>query len=148
MATLAQVMTKTLAQANEHTRSVFSARPLTARQVHALVRSQPTVMLATVKPNCKPHVTLTGLVTINGKLYLGQSKAYAAFRNVQGNPSVAVVVAAGGWGRHVQIEGEARLLAARDQRNKAISAEERKRHGWAYPVHLEVTPTKVFAWAG
>lgn len=148
MATLAQVMEETLAKANEHTRNVFSARPLTARQVHALVRAQPTVMLATVKRDGKPHVSLTGMATVNGKLYLGQSRAYAAFRNLRANPSVAVVVATGGWGRHVQIEGQARLLGARDRRNKAIAAAERKQHGWSYPVHVELAPTKVFTWAG
>lgn len=148
MATLSAVMAKTLAQANEHTRNVFSMKPLTARQVHDLVRKQPTVVLATVKPNGKAHISLTGMATVNGKLYLGQSRAYAAFRNLQANPSVAVVVATGGWGRHVQIEGEARTLGARDRRNKAVAAAERKRHGWSYPVHVELAPTKVFTWAG
>jgi hypothetical protein len=36
MATLAQVMAETLAKANEHTKNVFSAKPLTARRMHEL----------------------------------------------------------------------------------------------------------------
>jgi len=148
MATLAGAMAETLAKANPHTKSVFTMRPMTPRQVYALVRQCSTVVLATVKPSGGAHVSLTGMVTVKGRLYLGQSRAYAAFRNLSANPSVGVVVVRGGWGAHVQIEGEARVLTARDPRVKAIEAEERARHGWAYPVHVELVPAKVFTWAG
>ena len=148
MSTLAAVMKESLAKANPHTRAVFGAKPLTPRQVSALVRSQTTVVLATVKPSGRPHLSLTGMVSLNGKFYLGESKAYAALRNLQANPRVAVVASGGGWGRHVLMEAEARLLRPRDPRVKAIQEEEIKRFGWSYPVHVEVVPTKVFTWAG
>lgn len=148
MPTLAKVMKESLEKANAHTRTVFGTKPMTTRQVTDLVRRQVSVMLATVKLSGRPHVSLTGMVVLRGRLYLGQSERFAALRNIRRNPQIGIVISGGGWKRHVLMEATAKELAQGDPRTKAIAEEETRRFGWSYDVHLEVTPTKVFTWAG
>jgi len=95
MTGLESVLRESLARASPHSRKVYGKNPLTAEEVVDLANSRALTLVATVKPEGKPHISPSDLVAVDGKLFVGVDKATARYRNLKHNSAIAIMMADG-----------------------------------------------------
>lgn len=140
------LLQRSLERATPFTRGVFGSQPMTGQEVLDLLRRVRNVVVGTTNPAGAPHLSVTGPILWNGRLYLGFSPQAATYRHLQRSPRIAVV-AHQGWRRVLIIEGETRLVPDGEEAQRVRQAEE-ARHGWTSPALVEVIPRKAFTWKG
>ncbi|GBD11400.1 hypothetical protein HRbin23_01065 [bacterium HR23] len=140
------LLQRSLERATPFTRGVFGSRTMTGQEVVDFLRRVRTVVVGTTNPAGAPHLSVTGPIVWQGRLYLGFSPQSAAYRHLQRLPRLALV-AHQGWRRVLILEGEARLVPEGEEAEQVRRAEE-ARHGWTSPTLVEVLPRKAFTWKG
>ena len=66
--------------------------------------------LATVYPDCRPHVVPVNYVFLDGKFYIGVDWESRKVKNIQKNNKVALVIDLYKPNRGILVEGEAELI--------------------------------------
>ncbi|MDJ0270929.1 MAG: pyridoxamine 5'-phosphate oxidase family protein [Aigarchaeota archaeon] len=74
------------------------------------IQSLDLCRLATVYPDCRPHVVPVNYVFLEGKFYIGVDYESRKVRNIQKNNKVALVIDVYKPNRGILIEGEAALI--------------------------------------
>ena len=144
---LAEILSRTLEQANAHTRSVFGGdNAMSAEEVAEFLAESSVAIVSTVTAPGTPHSTGVGITFVDGKLYFGASETRAMSRNLQRNPSVAVAVIELPWKRHVLIQGSARFLSSDSVELPKVHAAELAMHGWESEIVAEVVAGKIYTW--
>lgn len=96
LAELQEVLDRSLAKATEFTRTLFTANPLTARQVQGFANEAGGMTLATVNREAKPHAAPVICGCADGVIYFSASKGSALLRNIRREPAVAFTIGASG----------------------------------------------------
>ena len=144
---LAEILSRTLQQANAHTRGVFGGdNAMSAQEVADFLEENSVAVVSTVTASGTPHSTGVGTTFVDGKLYFGASEARAMSRNLERNPSVAVAVVELPWKRHVLIQGSVRFLSSDSPELPRVHAVEVAKHGWESEIVAEVVPGKIYTW--
>ncbi len=139
------IIKKTLAGASPHSKNVFSQSPMTGEEVLDLLNKAGLQVIATVKPDGRPHIATTGLIVVDDRIYMGMDSVTRRYKNLKHNPSFAVMVAEG-WKRQVIIEGEVNFLDMQSQLAHTVGEAQKKRYGWTTHLLAEITPRKIFTW--
>ena len=145
MSSLDSIIKNSLGKASPHTKRVYSQNPLTASEVMELANSQVLTVAATVRPDARPHLSPTDLVTVEGIFYLGVDEATARYRNLRANPAITVMLA-DGWKRQAIIEGNAKFLDMKSGTAKKVLEAQKKKYGWVTDALAEFQPVKAFTW--
>ena len=145
MSDLDSLIKKSLDQASPHSRKVFSQSPLTGEEVLELANSTGLRIAATTKPDGKPHLSITEVIVVDGKLYIGVDPSTARYKNLNHSSGIAVIMAEG-WKRQAIVEGDAHFLDMKSQLAGRVLDAQKKRYGWTSEVVAEVVPRKVFTW--
>jgi putative heme iron utilization protein len=134
-----------LSKASPHTREVYGKNPLTASEVIELANSRALTVAATVRPDGRPHLSPTDLVTVDGVFYLGVDEATARYRNLKQNPAVTIMLADGSK-RQAILEGNAKFLDMTSGIAKKVLEAQKKKYGWVTDALAEFTFSKAFTW--
>jgi putative heme iron utilization protein len=145
LSSLDSIIRDSLSRASSHTRKVYSQNPLTASEVIELANSRVLTIAATVRPDGRPHLSPTDLVTVDGVFYLGVDEATARYRNLKANPAVTVMLADGSK-RQAILEGNARFLDMKSGTAKKVLETQKKKYGWVTDAMAEFQPLKAFTW--
>jgi putative heme iron utilization protein len=145
LSSLDSIIRDSLSRASSHTRKVYSQNPLTASEVIELANSRVLTIAATVRPDGRPHLSPTDLVTVDGVFYLGVDEATARYRNLKANPAVTVMLADGSK-RQAILEGNARFLDMKSGTAKKVLETQKKKYGWVTDTMAEFQPLKAFTW--
>jgi putative heme iron utilization protein len=136
LSSLDSIIRDSLSRASSHTRKVYSQNPLTASEVIELANSRVLTIAATVRPDGRPHLSPTDLVTVDGVFYLGVDEATARYRNLKANPAVTVML----------LEGNAGFLDMKSGTAKKVLETQKKKYGWVTDAMAEFQPLKAFTW--
>ncbi len=142
---LESVLRDTLAQASAHSKKVYGQNPLTTREILDLANSRVLILAATVKPNGRPHLSPSDLVTVDGILYIGVDKATARYKNLKQNPAVTIMLADRSK-RQAILEGQARFLDINSQTARQVLDAEKSKYGWTTDALAEFIPEKIFTY--
>ncbi len=145
MSELDSVIKKTLAQASRHSKTVFSQSALTSEELLDLANGSGLRIAATTKPNGRPHLSITDVIVLDGKLYIGVDTVTARYKNLQHNTGIVIMMAEG-WKRQAIVEGQVQLLDMQGPLASRVVEAQKKRYGWVSEVIAEVVPTKIFTW--
>jgi putative heme iron utilization protein len=145
LSSLDSIIKDSLSRASSHTRKVYSQNPLTASEVIELANSRVLTIAATVRPDGRPHLSPTDLVTVDGVFYLGVDEATARYRNLKANPAVTVMLADGSK-RQAILEGNAGFLDMKSGTAKKVLETQKKKYGWVTDAMAEFQPLKAFTW--
>jgi putative heme iron utilization protein len=145
LSSLDSIIRDSLSRASSHTRKVYSQNPLTASEVIELANSRVLTIAATVRPDGRPHLSPTDLVTVDGVFYLGVDEATARYRNLKANPAVTVMLADGSK-RQAILEGNAGFLDMKSGTAKKVLETQKKKYGWVTDAMAEFQPLKAFTW--
>lgn len=118
---------------------------MTGEEVLELANGGGLRIAATTKPDGKPHLSITDVIVLGGKLYIGVDPATARHRNLRQNTSIAIMVAEG-WKRQALMEGEAHFLDMKGPLAEEVLDAQKKRYGWASEVLAEIVPSRIFTW--
>ena len=142
---LESVLKDSLAHASSHSKTVYGQNPLTAREILDLANSRVLTLAATVKPNGRPHLSPSDLVTVDGILFIGVDMATARYKNLKQNPAVAIMLADGSK-RQAILEGQVRFLDLKSQIAGRVLDAEKSKYGWTTDSIAEFIPEKVFTY--
>ncbi len=145
MTDLDALIKKSLSQATPHSKRVFSQNPMTAEEVFDLATGTGLRFAATVKPNGRPHLSITDIILLDGEFYIGVDLATARYRNLKDNPGIILMMAEG-WKRQAIIEGEVRFLDMKSQLKARVLDAQKKKYGWTSELIAQVAPKKIFTW--
>ncbi len=117
------------------------------------IQSLDLCRLATVYPDCRPHVVPVNYVFLDGRFYIGVDYESRKVRNVQKNNKVALVIDVYKPNRGILIEGEATLLD-RGPEFKRVYSIFYERFAWVRrdpwdegeAPFIAVTPLKKVSW--
>lgn len=136
---------KSLSQATTHSKKVFSQSPMTAEEVFDLATGSALRFAATVKPNGRPHLSITDVILLDGEFYIGVDLATARYRNLKDNPGITLMMAEG-WKRQAIVEGEVAFLDMKSQLAARVLDAQKKKYGWTSELIAQVAPKKIFTW--
>ncbi len=146
MSQLDALIKKSLASASPHTKKVFSQNPMTAEELTDFANSKAGLTLAaTIKPNQKPHLSLIDLNIVDDKFYIGIDEGTTRRRNLEHNPSIAIMILEG-WKRQAIVEGETRLLDMKGATAARVLEAQKKKYGWTTQLLAELLPQKILTW--
>ncbi len=145
MSDLDSVIKKTLAQASRHSKTVFSQSPLTGEELLDLANGSGLRIAATTKPTGGPHLSITDVIVLDEKLYIGVDLATARYKNLLQNKGIVIMMTEG-WKRQAIVEGEVQFLDIQSPLAARVVETQKKRYGWASEVIAEVVPRKIFTW--
>ena len=118
---------------------------MTGQEVLELANGSGLRMAATTKPGGRPHLSITDVIVLDGKFYIGVDLATARYKNLKSNPGIVVMMAEG-WKRQAILEGEAKFLDMKGEEASRVLEAQKKRYGWASQVLAEIVPRKIFTW--
>lgn len=145
MSSLEAILKKTLENASTHAKNVYGQNPLTANEVVELANSRALTVAATVKPDGKPHLSPTDLVSVSGNFYLGVDEATARYRNLKQNPAVSIMMAEG-HKRQAILEGTVTFLDMKSGTAKKVLEAQKTKYGWVTDNLADFRPEKAFTW--
>lgn len=102
-------------------------------------------MAATTKPNGEPHLSITDVMVLDERLYIGVDPATSRAKNLEHDTSIAIMMAEG-WKRQAILEGEALFLDMESPLASRVLEAQKKRYGWTSKILAEIVPRKIFTW--
>lgn len=151
---LEMVQARSIDRASRATLGSFPAdKALSGPEMDAFLSGRRYAMVATTRPDGRPHATMAAFRHREGRLWLPTVAAAARVRNVTMHPWVTVIVAEGVGDDHIIVMVEGRAILHEDP-EPIMSAWFRAAWDSAYGTDpswvgriIEVVPTKVLSYA-
>jgi general stress protein 26 len=152
---LEMVQVRSFAQASAATLASFPVEhALSGPELDGFLSERRYAMVATTRPDGRPHATMAAFRHRDGRLWLPTVAAAARVRNISANPGITVIVAEGVGDEHVMVMLEGRAILHHDPEpimtawfREAWVAVYESDLSWAGRI-IEVIPTKVLSYSG
>jgi general stress protein 26 len=150
---LYEMQVRSLAAASEATRDSYPERSaLDAEEIDAFVERATYAVLATTRPDGRPHASPVGYVPTGNRLWMASVAGAARLRNLREQPTAVVVVTEGVGDDHVALIVEGTVRRHTDPEailDEWLRDAWRERFGteltWAGSL-IELEPTKVLSY--